>query len=83
MPYARNPFFTGRDQVLLDLHGALRGEGAAALSQSIRGLGGIGKTQTAVEYAYCYGQGTDAVYDWVFWVRAEPGTGFWCDCSDR
>ena len=73
MPYARNPFFTGRDQILLDLHGALRGDGAAALSQAIRGLGGIGKTQTAVEYAYRYGQGRDAVYDWVFWVRAETG----------
>jgi len=31
----------------------------------IAGLGGIGKTQTAVEYAYHH---FPVDYDWVFWV---------------
>jgi len=43
----RNPFFTGRKQVLTQLQEAHAGQGRAALS----GLGGVGKTQTAVEYA--------------------------------
>src|ERR1700694_3698610 len=42
---------------------------AAALSQppAISGLGGIGKTQTAVEYAYRYRDS----YQAMFWARAE------------
>ena len=44
----RNPFFTGRERVLTQLQEALAEQGRAALS----GLGGVGKTQTAVEYAH-------------------------------
>lgn len=48
------------------------GTGIAALNQvtALSGLGGIGKTQTAVEYAYRYFYDTP-IYDWVFWVRAD------------
>ena len=54
VPYGRNPYFTGRDQVLTTLYRQLHEEQTAAISQTqaISGLGGIGKTQTAVEYAY-------------------------------
>jgi tetratricopeptide (TPR) repeat protein len=47
------PFFTGREEVLTKLHEALKTSGATALAQrqAISGLGGIGKTQTAIEYA--------------------------------
>jgi len=44
----RNPFFTGRDAYLKNLEHAL----AHGRAQAISGLGGIGKTQTAIEYAY-------------------------------
>jgi nucleoside phosphorylase len=69
VPYQRNPFFTGREDVLGSLHRTLQIENAAALSHpyGISGLGGIGKTQIAVEYAYRYG----TEYDAVFWVRAD------------
>ncbi len=62
VPYARNPHFTGRDDLLDQLHQRLAPPSSdqptamrrTALTQAqvIKGLGGIGKTQTAVEYAY-------------------------------
>jgi hypothetical protein len=69
VPYRCNPFFTGRDHVLEDLHRTLTEGSAAALTQvaAITGLGGIGKTQTVVEYAYRYRD----EYKSIFWVRAE------------
>jgi hypothetical protein len=72
VPYQRNPFFTGREDVLSQLHQTLHTETRVALShpQGISGLGGIGKTQTALEYAYRY----RAEYDAIFWVRAESVT---------
>src|SRR5262249_45089243 len=56
VPHPRNPFFEGRDEVIKDLRNRLASRGRAALAQTqaISGLGGIGKTQTAVEYAYRY-----------------------------
>jgi tetratricopeptide (TPR) repeat protein len=63
VPYPRNPFFTGREKILEALRAALESKGRAALS----GLGGVGKTQTATEYAYRHRK----EYQSVFWVRAE------------
>jgi tetratricopeptide (TPR) repeat protein len=59
----RNPFFTGRDPYLKRLeHGLARGR-----VQAISGLGGIGKTQTAIEYAYRHRD----QYRAVLWSRAD------------
>ena len=71
VPYPRNPYFTGRAEMLAQIHATLGQTGAAALSQAkaIHGLGGVGKTQTAVEYAYRYFE-DELIYDWVFWVNA-------------
>ena len=68
VPYRRNPFFTGREEVLSHLHDALTGGKTAVLTQAlaISGLGGIGKTQIAVEYAYRYRHH----YQAIFWVTA-------------
>ena len=69
VPYLRNPFFTGRKAILTHLYSVLRSKsGAAALTQAqaINGLGGIGKTQIAIEYAY---RNRDH-YRAVFWINA-------------
>lgn len=69
IPIAHNPFFTGREDLLASLHERLSTAKTAALTQaqaqSLFGLGGIGKTQTAAEYAYRYGD----EYTDVFWIR--------------
>ncbi|WP_262845867.1 FxSxx-COOH system tetratricopeptide repeat protein [Sphaerisporangium corydalis] len=66
-----DPRFTGRDDMMADLYRALRANRSTSTVQAITGLGGLGKTQVAVEYAFRHG----IAYDLVWWVRAEdPST---------
>ncbi len=62
-------YFTGRDHLLEQLFQSFSAEGSAemAIPQALVGLGGLGKTQTAAEYAYRY----RGAYRAVLWVRAE------------
>lgn len=66
-PFERNPYFTGRSAQLTDLHALLIKGKQVALTQAINGLGGIGKTQLALEYAYRYQKS----YHDIFWVTAD------------
>lgn len=81
VPFKRNAFFTGRDELLLSLHKAFtlpRGTGAmdqpaslhreaSIVWQTVSGLGGIGKTQIALEYAYRYRD----EYHAAFWLTGD------------
>ena len=67
VPYNDNRFFTGRERILNDLQTTLSVNRATALTQAITGLGGVGKTQTAVKYAYLH----QDEYRVVLWARAD------------
>lgn len=70
VPFPRNPFFTGREELLERLHARLQDSQTAVLGQpqALSGLGGVGKTQLAVEYAYRCRQ---AYPQAVLWAAAE------------
>lgn len=63
------PYFTGRDSQIDQIFHAFVAQDAAHIPgpQAIVGLGGLGKTQTAAEYAYRYREH----YEAVLWVRAD------------
>ncbi len=60
MPLRRNPLFVGREAELLALARILKGGGTVAIAQTetaaVTGLGGIGKTNLALEFVHRYGQ---------------------------
>lgn len=67
VPFKRNPCFTGREAILARLYAALHAKGRASVTQALCGLGGVGKTQTALEYTYRFRD----QYQAILWVRAE------------
>jgi hypothetical protein len=72
---ARNPHFTGRDAILDRIHDGLRSGKRAALTQAVRGLGGVGKSELALEYAHRFASD----YDGVAWLRAEDTSSLGLD----
>lgn len=69
---ARNPAFTGREGLLNAVRGALVSGDPVAV-QALRGMGGVGKTQIAIEYAHRHADG----YDVVRWLNAGEPDAAW------
>jgi tetratricopeptide (TPR) repeat protein len=65
VPYQPNPHFAGRGEVLAEIHARLNRPDAKVRRVVLSGLGGVGKTQLAAEYAYRH----QHEFDLVWWVR--------------
>jgi len=61
--YGRNPYFSGRDDVLEMIFQELNKDGGQRCV-ALCGIGGIGKTQIALEYTYEHRED----YAYVFWI---------------
>ncbi len=67
IPYTRNPFFTNREQTLKQLYSTLQTSTFPAMARALSGMSGVGKTQTAVEYAYRHRED----YQHVLWISSD------------
>ena len=70
-PPPRNDDFVGREADLTKIHSSLSTPGSTCV---LYGIGGIGKTGTAIEYTYRY----ERTYSHIFWVNAESAIS----CAD-
>ena len=70
VPFPRNPDFVGRDGDLARLHASLSGPASGPVGirpAGLTGMGGIGKTQLAVEYVH---RQRGDYPDGIFWIDA-------------
>lgn len=74
LPYPRNPYFTGRKEVFLQVAEQLAATGLCGIS----GLGGMGKTQVALEFAYRQA----AQYQHAFWIRSDTPQALSANAAD-
>lgn len=72
VPFRRNPFFVGREDALANMQQKLSTSTHLPRVLAIAGLGGIGKTQLALEYAYRYSDD----YRGVLWLQLDTGGDF-------
>jgi len=72
-PIDPNPLFVGREDALKELAAQVMGSSAAGPVKTVcvSGIGGVGKTQLASEFAHCYGQ---YFQGGVYWLNlSNPG----------
>lgn len=67
LPRDENPYFVGRDTLLRQLHEQFTMKKQGVTKQAISGLGGVGKTETALAYAHRYKES----YHYILWATAD------------
>jgi hypothetical protein len=80
--FRQNPNFTGREGFFTEIDRNLNVEGTAVQIQAITGLGGVGKTQLAIEYSFRHAN----AFDLIWWITAETEetlTASYLDLIDR
>jgi tetratricopeptide (TPR) repeat protein len=78
VPLPRNRYFTGREDILARIKKSFSSGLGKERIVVLHGLGGVGKTQTALEYSYRY----QDEYSVVWWVSAEDYTTIASDYVD-
>lgn len=68
MPHAPSKLFVGREKELGDLAQSLTPGALVGVHAAVTGMGGVGKTQLAIEYAHRYGRHYPGG---VFWLNME------------
>ncbi|MDV7218487.1 tetratricopeptide repeat protein [Streptomyces prunicolor] len=66
LPELPSPIFVGRSEVMVELERALSGE-SQTITQTVHGLGGVGKTTLALHYAHDHA----GAYRLVWWIRSD------------
>ena len=66
LPELPSPIFVGRAEVMAELERALSGE-SQTITQTVHGLGGVGKTTLALHYAHDHA----GAYRLVWWIRSD------------
>lgn len=69
VPFPRNGDFIGQEEILELIHKSFTQEAKSDVTSSyvLYGLGGVGKTQVAIEYSYRHRLDFDIIY----WIRAD------------
>ena len=65
VPFLPNAVFTGRQEYLTDLADILLHPGKDGAGVAVTGIGGVGKSQLAVEFCYRYGR----FFQGVHWIQ--------------
>ncbi len=86
MPLASNPSFVGREDELRELARLFKVGGAAAVTATgsvaaATGLGGLGKTQLAAEFAHRYGRFFEGGVFWLTFANAGTVPAEVVDCG--
>ncbi|WP_374687571.1 tetratricopeptide repeat protein [Promineifilum sp.] len=82
MLYGRNPLFTGREEALRALAVETFRPNVSTPVIISSGIGGVGKTQLAVEFAHRYGRFFHSVH-WVSLAEAEGAPTAMVECGRR
>lgn len=71
LPFIRNKFFSSREDILKSIHVNFRTYEDRQIIQILSGIGGVGKTQIAIEFAYSFLD----YYPLIWWIKAETKQG--------